>query len=161
MTDYGFIIAVDPLPWMRPAQSGRKRFDPPEQVAYKKYVAYMCKAVMIQHKHAKIAGGIPIILEGRFVFPRPASIPAAVYYKASKPDLSNLIKNVEDALNGVAWVDDGQVVGYGDSEKVYTDGDVGAHAFISIRAIPRDRQQPRSIRRDACGHGHQDQKQSR
>jgi len=31
-------------------------------------------------------------------------------YKTSKPDLDNLVKLVKDALNGIAWHDDSQVV---------------------------------------------------
>ena len=30
--------------------------------------------------------------------------------KISRPDLSNVVKGVEDALNGVVWVDDSQVI---------------------------------------------------
>ena len=30
--------------------------------------------------------------------------------KISRPDLSNVVKGVEDALNGVVWVDDSQII---------------------------------------------------
>jgi len=36
-----------------------------------------------------------------------------------KPDLSNLVKLVEDAGNGIVWEDDNLIYHYGDSRKVY------------------------------------------
>lgn len=44
----------------------------------------------------------------------------SVRYKTSKPDLDNLAKTVLDALNGIAFVDDSQVVDLRLS-KVYAD----------------------------------------
>ena len=38
-----------------------------------------------------------------------------------RPDLSNIIKTVEDALNGLAYLDDKQLVDYGPSGKWYSD----------------------------------------
>lgn len=35
---------------------------------------------------------------------------AGLHRPTQRPDVSNLVKSVEDALDGVAWVDDGQVV---------------------------------------------------
>jgi len=39
----------------------------------------------------------------------------------SVPDLSNLIKNVEDVGNKILWRDDAQIVDFGDSGKWYSD----------------------------------------
>lgn len=77
----------------------------------------------------------PVMLEINFHFTRPtghfgtgrnagivkASAPKHV---TVKPDLTNLVKATEDALKGIAWHDDSQVVGmqlakvYGDKELV-------------------------------------------
>jgi Holliday junction resolvase RusA-like endonuclease len=39
----------------------------------------------------------------------------------TKPDLDNYIKGVKDALRGVIWRDDAQVVSYGDTGKWYSE----------------------------------------
>jgi Holliday junction resolvase RusA-like endonuclease len=64
----------------------------------------------------------PLAVEFHFVFPRPkghygtgknagvvkASAPA---YPAVKPDTTKLIRSTEDALTGLLWKDDAQIVG--------------------------------------------------
>jgi len=63
----------------------------------------------------------PLYLECTFYLPRPKSHygsgrnsqlvkPAAPEYPAGKPDATKLLRAVEDALNGVVWKDDAQVV---------------------------------------------------
>lgn len=58
-----------------------------------------------------------IALKLQFYFPRPKSHyntknmlkENAPMVKMSKPDLTNLIKLVEDSFNGIFWVDDSQI----------------------------------------------------
>lgn len=66
-----------------------------------------------------IAAHIPLRLILRAFFPLPASVPKRLrqavadgraVYMPTRPDLDNLVKVVLDALNKVAWADDGQVV---------------------------------------------------
>jgi len=63
----------------------------------------------------QLAGAVEMELE--FVFKRPGGHvgkrglkPSAPVDHIQKPDLDNLEKSVKDALNGVAWLDDCQVV---------------------------------------------------
>lgn len=60
----------------------------------------------------------PVSLSVVAVFPVPPSWPKArrlgaldgSVHPAKKPDLDNVVKAVKDALNGVVWLDDSQVV---------------------------------------------------
>ena len=64
----------------------------------------------------------PITMSFVFVFPRAVSKcwkhqPMPDFWKRTSPDLSNLIKGVEDALCGVLYPDDNLIVGYHDTPK--------------------------------------------
>jgi len=48
-----------------------------------------------------------------------------------RPDLDNLIKSIEDGLNGVAFVDDGQIA-HIEASKLYHAGDEGPKTIIEI-----------------------------
>lgn len=52
----------------------------------------------------------PISLTVCFVMPRPKSLPKKVLYHLKKPDLDKLLRSVKDALKGIAYVDDSQVI---------------------------------------------------
>lgn len=59
----------------------------------------------------KLEGPLSAVIE--FIFERPAKVPKKLgtgrIIKAKKPDADNLIKGVLDALNGLAYHDDGQI----------------------------------------------------
>lgn len=67
----------------------------------------------------------PIGLELVFTLTRPKSLPKRVIYHTRKPDVDNLAKAVKDAMKGVVYGDDSQVVslsvakGYGLKPGVY------------------------------------------
>jgi Holliday junction resolvase RusA-like endonuclease len=53
-------------------------------------------------------------------------------FPTKKPDLSNIVKQVEDALNGVAFRDDAQIVRYGTLQKVYS---VQPKIVVTVRSL--------------------------
>lgn len=61
-------------------------------------------------------GPVMLSVESRFIPPsswsgkRRAAAIAGMVYKTSKPDVDNILKSVKDGLNGIAYVDDAQVV---------------------------------------------------
>lgn len=52
----------------------------------------------------------PLEAEMDFYLPRPKSAPKRVVYPTTKPDATNLIKGTEDALKGIVFSDDSQIV---------------------------------------------------
>jgi Holliday junction resolvase RusA-like endonuclease len=66
-----------------------------------------------------------------FWFPRPKSVSVKKRpYFTTKPDLSKLVRSAEDALNGVVFKDDCQVVEVV-ATKRYADGPAGARVTVS------------------------------
>jgi len=54
--------------------------------------------------------GIPLRLEATFFRQRPKSLPKRVTLPVTKPDLSNYLKTLEDALEKFVYRDDSQIV---------------------------------------------------
>lgn len=95
-------------PWNRQA-IGVKRYK-----TYKEIIQFRANAVFPRPLEG------PVQLSCHFFLPIPVSWSAAAIRRASigqtphitKPDLKNLIAGVEDALTGIAWGDDSQVIAY-------------------------------------------------
>lgn len=102
----------------------------------------------IQEAAGKAAGGeilvnVPILLTARFYFARPKShyraggqqlIARAPIEHIQKPDLSKLLRALEDALKGVVYGDDCLIPRYGpDTGKYWTTGP--ERAVVEVAAI--------------------------
>ena len=51
-----------------------------------------------------------VIVDARFYFDRPKSLKKAILLKTTKPDLDKLMRSLLDALTGVIYRDDSQVI---------------------------------------------------
>jgi Holliday junction resolvase RusA-like endonuclease len=81
------------------------RYDPKTSAEWKAQVAWIAR----QNYAGDLLGG-PLVMLLVFVLPRPKSLPKKIREHVRKPDLSNLLKAVEDALKGVLYHDDSQLV---------------------------------------------------
>lgn len=101
-----FTLDVPPQAWERVARSkGGHAYVPPKTREFKKTVGLICRL-----KRLPLFQG-PLILTARFIVQAPKSVKRERPWV--RPDLDNYMKSLKDALNGVAWVDDAQVVEYG------------------------------------------------
>ncbi len=91
--------------------------------------AQACRYLELLPGGDPIPAGVPIQLTILFCLPIPASWSLKKQRRAeenailptTKPDLDNLVKAVKDALNGLFWHDDSQVVRYGELTGKYYD----------------------------------------
>jgi Holliday junction resolvase RusA-like endonuclease len=109
------VISGPPIAKGRPRFAGRHVYTPQKTKDYEKRIASEALAMGVCQMDE------PVFLTIRAYF--PLSIAAAKRgdsHHTKRPDLDNIIKIVCDALNGVAWRDDCQIVGVL-AEKSYSD----------------------------------------
>lgn len=99
-----------PVPQARPrafkTPSGHIRlYDPANCKDWKRTVLAQ---VLPAKPSAPVEG--PLAMDLVFELPRPKSAPKRVQHPTTRPDLSNFIKTIEDALTGVVYRDDSQIV---------------------------------------------------
>ena len=123
-----FTVYGEPVAQGRPRAGKTARgdvvmFDPGKSKDYKRYVAMIAS----QHRPKQLIEQ-PVSLTVKVYRPIPGSWSKVKQAKAengallptSKPDLSNYIKGVEDAIEGIILKNDSQVVNYGESGKWYS-----------------------------------------
>ncbi len=81
---------------------------PRRRKAWRDAVADAAREWQKTHNAALLEG--PLRFEAWFYLPRPKSAPKRVAMPAKKPDASKLLRSVEDALTGIIWHDDAQIV---------------------------------------------------
>ena len=126
MSTYTAVVLGDPVAQGRPRFSRQggfvKAYDPAKSRDYKSYVR------LIAAQNAPVTpveGAIEFSLriyraipKGMPKYKREAAKEGALR-PVTKPDVSNVLKGVEDALKGVWYKDDSQIVGYGVLGKWY------------------------------------------
>ncbi len=107
-------IPGEAVPQARPRVTRWGTYDPPKCKAYKQKVGLIAKAIM--HGREPLAGPVKMsVLIFRDIpkswskKKKAAAIGGAIY-PTSKPDIDNLLKGIMDALKGIIWKDDAQVI---------------------------------------------------
>ena len=111
MPRFVFEIEGTPVPKQRARVTWDRAYTPQQTKDWEAYVATMAKQAGVQ----MAPKGTTVRLDLDFRMPIPQSwrsarkLLAAYTFHTQKPDLSNLVKAIEDALIGIAYQDDGQV----------------------------------------------------
>lgn len=141
MREYKAVVLGEPVAQGRPRFSRQggfvKAYDPAKSRDYKQYVRLVARedapdapvtdAVLLS---VKIYRAIPKSMPK---YKREAALSGRLR-PTTKPDVSNILKGVEDALKGLWYVDDSQIVGYGALGKWY---DKQPRIEITMQEIPK------------------------
>lgn len=116
-----YIIPITPIPWARPRYNGKTRQFFDKQVAEKEMYRACVRSM---HREAiKPFRDCPLELVVTFFMPLPLSEKLRQkrieqHYFTARPDLSNLIKFLEDAMQNILFEDDSYIVRI-NASKVY------------------------------------------
>ena len=124
-----FEIPGDPVAKARPRAAmvaGRARlYTPAKTEKYEARVALFAQQAMAGRP--VMAGPVALSVTALFPIPpswtkkRQAAARAGTEHHTKKPDLDNVLKAIKDGMNGIAWLDDSQVVHIVDCRKVYAE----------------------------------------
>lgn len=122
------VIPGEAIPQGRPRFGRGRTYDPPKSRKYKEYVRRLARRNMPPD-----ALGRPLTCSVRLTCVIYRAVPkswrrrkkadaiADKIRPTTRPDVSNVIKGIEDALNGVWYADDSQIVEYGLIGKWYAE----------------------------------------
>lgn len=101
------------------------------------FKALVALAASQVHKGAPLDGNLRAVI--RFVFPRPKTKqyknkPMPREYYQGKKDIDNLQKSVFDALNGILWIDDRQIVAI-EASKTIASGEEQPHVLLKVEVL--------------------------
>ena len=143
---FKLIVYAKPVAQERPRghiiqpRSGKSPFinfyDPPKSKAWKKMINSRAQDAVFNGDFKMFPKAIALVGSFEFVIDRPQSVSVKKRpHHSINPDLDNFIKGVKDALNGVVYMDDGQIVRYVDPTiKRYADMD--EQPCIKITIMP-------------------------
>ena len=130
-----FTLDIEPKPKARPrvTKAGRA-YTPKVTREFEKAIKTLSRVHILEPLKGAVA------LKVLFVHPRlksEAKKRPERKYKTTRPDLSNLIKSLEDGLEGVAFKDDAQIVRI-EAEKIHAALNEGAHIEVTLQEIENE-----------------------
>ena len=115
-------VPGEAVPQARPRVTHCGTYDPPKCRAYKQKVALYAKTVMRGKKPLSGALNLDVVvyrsIPKSWTKKRRFAAAAGDVDPTTKPDIDNLLKGLMDAMSGIVWNDDSQVVNVM-AEKVY------------------------------------------
>ena len=99
-------------------------YTPKKTAVYEQVIGLHARAAMKGHKI--LTGAIKLSVTAYMPIPQSWSLKqktkamSGALRHTKRPDLSNIIKSVEDALNGIVYADDAQIDRYGESRKAFS-----------------------------------------
>lgn len=123
---YRFTVYGKPQPKQRPRFNTKTgmAYTPKETKAYETEVKYYF--LKEYRRPVKLEGALTVRIDAYFAPPKNTAqavrdkMFSGAIRPAKKPDADNIIKSICDALNGLAYVDDGQIVSVS-CRKLYSD----------------------------------------
>jgi Holliday junction resolvase RusA-like endonuclease len=117
MVKFLLTIPAEPIAQGRPRLSSRggfaRAYDPPKSRSWKALVADFAEKAMRDQGITKPMEG-PLMVKIRFGFPLPKSQyrknPKPMMWHMKRPDLDNLYKGVIDAMEGIVYPRDSEIV---------------------------------------------------
>jgi Holliday junction resolvase RusA-like endonuclease len=148
--DHVLVVRGTPVPWSKGAPPGKGPQVPARQSAHVGLIR-QCWAEQHGAKQLWLEKGTPVRVIGHFYLQRPQShygsgmnarkLKSSEHYATAgpllpigKPDLSNLLKMVEDALTNLVWADDDQVVDISGSKR-YVDWWLPAYSHVTVTPL--------------------------
>ena len=101
-----------------------RAYQPTKVTNYQAYLKMTIANYMVAHKLRLIERGIPVCLEIIAYWEYPKSFSKkkreSTIWKVTRPDTDNISKPIKDAMNGIVYHDDSQVV-YEKIQKLYSE----------------------------------------
>lgn len=136
--EFRLTIPGDPFPWERTATYGRRRLTPAKYRAWKRAARCLASAELVRsrRKLPLFEVGAALLIRADFVRSLPRDqerkrLPPPVRFDPQRSDVDNYLKAVMDALNGVVYADDRQVVRVEAQKLVAGQGEApGVHLLV-------------------------------
>ncbi len=133
-----FTIPGEPVPLLRPRVVQNKythhihAYTPDKCAVYAERVRLYALRHLENTAFQRLTGPLEVFMT--FYRTKPKSAGKKDCWPVTRPDLSNYVKLVEDALNGLLWVDDSQIV-ISTLRKMYVSGEDEARTEVSITEV--------------------------